>query len=79
MILTALALLGGPVAPLIALVAVGGLAITALAGVWLAQGRDILPGAMALQLPRYVLWKLPIYRRLARARQKSWVRTSREP
>ncbi|NOW46449.1 cellulose synthase/poly-beta-1,6-N-acetylglucosamine synthase-like glycosyltransferase [Novosphingobium sp. SG751A] len=71
--------LGGPVAPLLVLVAAGTGALTVLAGVWLALGRGILPGAMALQLPRYLFWKLPIYRRLARARQSAWVRTSREP
>lgn len=79
LLLTIAAMLTGHVAPLIALVTIGGIAATALLFIWFLLGRDILPGAMAIQLPRYLLWKLPIYRRLAGARQKSWVRTSREP
>lgn len=79
LLLTIAAMLTGHVAPLIALVTVGGIAAAALLFVWFLLGRDILPAAMATQLPRYLLWKLPIYRRLAGARQRLWVRTSREP
>jgi cellulose synthase/poly-beta-1,6-N-acetylglucosamine synthase-like glycosyltransferase len=79
LVLMVLAVLLGVLAPLLALIAAGCLAGATLSGVWLMLGRGILPGAMARQLPRYLVWKLPIYRRLAGARQKSWVRTSREP
>lgn len=79
LLLTIAAMLTGSVAPLIALMTIGGMAAAALWFIWFLLGRDILPGAMATQLPRYLLWKLPIYRRLGGARQKLWVRTSREP
>ena len=78
-LLTVVATLGGPLAPLVALVGAGGVATSGLLFIWLFLGRKILPSAMAIQLPRYLLWKLPIYRRLMAGRQKTWVRTSREP
>jgi hypothetical protein len=78
-LLSGVAMLGGPVAPLLALLGAGVMGVCALLFIWLLGGRKILPGAMIIQLPRYLLWKLPIYRRLMGGRQKSWVRTSREP
>lgn len=78
-LLAGVATMGGPVAPLVALLGAGGMAACALLFIWLLGGRKILPGAMIVQLPRYLLWKLPIYRRLMGGRQKYWVRTSRGP
>jgi cellulose synthase/poly-beta-1,6-N-acetylglucosamine synthase-like glycosyltransferase len=78
-LLAGVATLGGPVAPVVALLGAGVMAAGALLFIWLLGGRKILPSAMIVQLPRYLLWKLPIYRRLMGGRQKSWVRTSREP
>lgn len=74
-----LAALTGNAAPLLVLTAISAVAIAALAFTWLRLGRDVLPPAMAAYLPRYLLWKLPIYRRLAGDRQTLWVRTSRKP
>lgn len=45
---------------------------------WLSVGREILPWRVALSVPRYVLWKLPIYARFFGQREGSWVRTERE-
>ncbi|KMS56387.1 glycosyl transferase [Novosphingobium barchaimii LL02] len=78
-LLALIAIFTGTFAPLLALLGSGAAATAALMLVWFRLGREILPAAMARQLPRYVLWKLPIYRRLAGARQTLWVRTSRKP
>jgi cellulose synthase/poly-beta-1,6-N-acetylglucosamine synthase-like glycosyltransferase len=79
MLLAILAILTGLIVPLIALLTLGGIATGALVIAWFMLGRSVLPGRMVTQIPRYLLWKLPIYRRLVGARQKRWVRTSREP
>ncbi|WP_159978964.1 MULTISPECIES: glycosyltransferase family 2 protein [unclassified Novosphingobium] len=79
LLLAIIAMFTGTFAPLLALLGVAAAAAAALVLVWFRLGRDILPAAIARQLPRYVLWKLPIYRRLAGARQTLWVRTSRKP
>ncbi|AXB79755.1 glycosyltransferase family 2 protein [Novosphingobium sp. P6W] len=78
-LLAVIGIVTGPFAPLLALLGLGAAAAATLLFVWFRLGRDILPAAIARQLPRYVLWKLPIYRRLAGARQTLWVRTSRKP
>jgi hypothetical protein len=78
-LLAVIGIVTGTFAPLLALLGLGAAAAAALVFVWFRLGRDILPAAIARQLPRYILWKLPIYRRLAGARQTLWVRTSRKP
>jgi cellulose synthase/poly-beta-1,6-N-acetylglucosamine synthase-like glycosyltransferase len=57
-----------------ALAAVGASVLAA----WLAQGREIVPLQYALEVPRYMLWKLPLYRAFAnRERQATWEQTAR--
>jgi cellulose synthase/poly-beta-1,6-N-acetylglucosamine synthase-like glycosyltransferase len=75
---TVLALgLGASTIPLLmsagALVAVGLAVLTA----WIAQGRDLVPLTYALQVPRYMAWKLPLYRAFAGQRQATWEQTER--
>lgn len=79
LMLVILATLSGNPWPLLVLAMTGLFAVLSLVLAWHLHGRDILPPPIAKQLPRYVLWKLPIYRRLLNDRQTSWVRTSREP
>jgi cellulose synthase/poly-beta-1,6-N-acetylglucosamine synthase-like glycosyltransferase len=79
LLLASMALLGASILPLLALLTAGAASAAAISLIWFSLGRDILPAQMAVQVPRYLLWKLPIYRRLVGARQRSWVRTSREP
>jgi cellulose synthase/poly-beta-1,6-N-acetylglucosamine synthase-like glycosyltransferase len=74
-----LAAVGGSAAPLIVLAAATGAVIAALTGAWLAIGRQYLSGSALLRLPLYMLWKIPLYLRLLRRRERSWVRTERRP
>ncbi|MCU0773168.1 MAG: glycosyltransferase family 2 protein [Ideonella sp.] len=52
------------------------LTVTVLAA-WARHGRDVLPLVQLIQLPIYVLWKLPIYFRFLVGRQVEWIRTRR--
>jgi len=75
---TVLALgLGASALPLLmsagALVAVGLAVLTA----WIAQGKDLVPLTYALEIPRYMAWKLPLYRAFAGQRQATWEQTER--
>jgi cellulose synthase/poly-beta-1,6-N-acetylglucosamine synthase-like glycosyltransferase len=75
---TVLALgLGASAIPLLmsagALVAVGLAVLTA----WIGQGRDLVPLTYALEVPRYMAWKLPLYRAFAGQRQATWEQTER--
>jgi glycosyltransferase involved in cell wall biosynthesis len=45
---------------------------------WLGVGRTILPPALLLKVPGYIVWKLPIYLRLARGADRRWTRTERD-
>lgn len=53
-------------------------AATALFGAWAEGGRKVLAGSDVLQIPRYILWKLPIYAAFFRRRHSEWNRTSRK-
>lgn len=44
---------------------------------WLVYGRDTLKLTALLQIPFYVLWKIPLYVRFFIARETSWLRTPR--
>lgn len=71
-------LAGGPLLPLV----VSGAGFVSLAfGVavaWFLEGRDLLPLAEVLRIPRYVLWKLPVYASFARhGAHTEWERTDR--
>ena len=46
---------------------------------WAVYARDWLPFSAILAIPGYILWKLPIYLKFVRGREKSWVRTERGP
>jgi cellulose synthase/poly-beta-1,6-N-acetylglucosamine synthase-like glycosyltransferase len=51
--------------------------LTVLGG-WQAVGRSILPFGTLLRVPLYILWKLPIYLKLARGADRRWTRTERD-
>ena len=65
-------------APAIALAAIIGVAGLSVLGGWYAVGRKILPFATLLRVPLYILWKLPIYLKLARGADRRWTRTERD-
>lgn len=78
LVLAGLALLGAGTAPLLTELGLGGMFTAAVGYAWHRAGRDYLGPATLLRVPGYVLWKLPIYRRLLVDRQRSWVRTGRD-
>jgi hypothetical protein len=53
-------------------------ALLALLAAWVSIGRSVLPPALLLKIPGYLLWKLPIYLRLARGADRRWTRTGRD-
>ena len=66
--------------PVVVFAAVNLLAATALFLAWLQEGRDYLSLKTMLQLPYYVIWKLPMYLGLVkRGAPQVWVRTERPP
>jgi cellulose synthase/poly-beta-1,6-N-acetylglucosamine synthase-like glycosyltransferase len=64
--------------PALALTVVILMATVAILGGWLVVGRTILPFAVLLRVPLYMLWKLPIYLKLARGADRRWIRTERD-
>lgn len=74
-ILAALALAAPGAAMVFATIyAVSLIAITAA---WFRAGRAVLPPRLLVRIPGYILWKLPIYLRLARGADRRWTRTGR--
>jgi len=73
-----LALAGMPPQPFIAAAALFGLNALLVLAAWAALGRSHMNLGTILRLPLYLLWKLPIYLRLARGGETRWIRTERE-
>lgn len=66
--------------PLQILCGVGAMAVLALLTAWWREGRPFISGAALARLPLYVLWKFPMYLKLARSgAPKVWQRTERPP
>lgn len=72
------ALIGGSPVPLLAALTLGTMLSGAVLLGWLAVGRQHLSRSTLVGIPAYILWKLPIYLRLAGRRQRLWVRTDRD-
>jgi cellulose synthase/poly-beta-1,6-N-acetylglucosamine synthase-like glycosyltransferase len=72
------AVLGGSPVPLLIALGGGAALATGLAAAWLTHGRGVLPVSDLLKIPRYVLWKLPLYGSFARrGPHAEWERTER--
>ncbi len=69
--------LAGVLAPAIVLAAVMSASAVGILIAWAAYGRGVLAAGALVRLPFYVLWKLPIYFKLIRKPETSWIRTSR--
>jgi cellulose synthase/poly-beta-1,6-N-acetylglucosamine synthase-like glycosyltransferase len=69
--------LGGTLAPAGVLLASGAVLVLTLLAAWARFARGLLPLRSLLLTPWYLLWKLPIYVRLLRQPQRTWVRTER--
>jgi cellulose synthase/poly-beta-1,6-N-acetylglucosamine synthase-like glycosyltransferase len=76
-VLVGLAMAGSGTGALLALTVLMGAsaAITAIA--WARFGRHLLTARATRQLPRYILWKIPVYLGFVRNQETSWVRTKR--
>lgn len=70
--------LGASAAPLCTQLGLGAVFTVAVGHAWRHAGRAYLSLGTLLRIPGYVLWKLPIYRRLLVDRQRAWVRTGRD-
>jgi cellulose synthase/poly-beta-1,6-N-acetylglucosamine synthase-like glycosyltransferase len=71
-------LLGASLLPfVVACMALAAIGLGTLAA-WAAFGREVISAAQLLAIPRYVLWKLPLYLSfLVRGRHGTWERTDR--
>ncbi len=71
-------ILGTSWLPSILLAVSGSMLFTAIFGVWLKFGRAELSLRRLLEIPLYILWKIPLYLRFLIQPQKRWVRTERD-
>ncbi len=72
-----LAWIGGNWSAFVALAAATLLAAAAILLNWAAEGRRWLSARAMIQLPLYMIWKLPVYLGFARGKSVGWVRTER--
>jgi cellulose synthase/poly-beta-1,6-N-acetylglucosamine synthase-like glycosyltransferase len=77
-VLATVSALIGHWAPLICFIGLSMFGAVGLFTVWLVHGRQHLPVKIALQIPRYIFVKVPLYLRFITHRQRTWVGTERE-
>jgi len=63
--------------PIITLAGMTAVALLLIFVAWAIGGRNYLSGMALLQIPLYILWKLPIYASFARRAEAEWRRTPR--
>jgi len=73
-----LALFGASLLPALILAAAFFLIALLLALAWMRDGRQTVSAATLARIPLYILWKIPVYLRLASKRETEWVRTRRK-
>lgn len=55
------------------------LALLAFLIAWVRYGRQVVPAAVLVRVPLYILWKVPLYARFLFRPEKQWIRTERGP
>ena len=45
---------------------------------WALEGRTFLSARSIVRIPLYMAWKIPLYLKMIRERQKEWIRTERD-
>ncbi len=68
---------GGTALPLFALISVMIAAVGLTLVSWVRFGQDTLSARTLISLPLYILWKIPVYLRLALGGKQDWSRTRR--
>lgn len=76
-LLAGLAGLGATALPVMLLLAMMGASLILLAIAWWREGRALLSFGAIFRIPLYVLWKIPVYLKLAKGAETEWVRTKR--
>lgn len=77
LLLVVIGFVTGNHAPAIVLAAILGLALVLVLVVWSRDGHCYLAAGALVRMPLYILWKLPIYLKLAGRRESEWRRTKR--
>lgn len=72
-----LGLFGAAIWPAVLLGGLLCLVLMALALGWARDGRRVISPLTLARIPLYILWKIPVYLKLAGKRQEEWVRTGR--
>jgi cellulose synthase/poly-beta-1,6-N-acetylglucosamine synthase-like glycosyltransferase len=65
--------------PLVLASVAGVMFLLAVLAAWVRFGRDTITAGELATVPFYVLWKIPVYVGYVLRRERSWVRTAREP
>jgi|CXWL01.1.fsa_nt_gi cellulose synthase/poly-beta-1,6-N-acetylglucosamine synthase-like glycosyltransferase len=76
--LISLALAGGGFVPAGILLATMLLSVVLVAIAWWRDGRSLLSASAIWRIPFYILWKIPVYLKLAKGAETEWVRTGRQ-
>jgi cellulose synthase/poly-beta-1,6-N-acetylglucosamine synthase-like glycosyltransferase len=63
--------------PAMTLAVIMAAAVAATLLCWFVGGRSVLRAGTLLRIPLYILWKLPIYLKLAKKPETQWIRTGR--
>ncbi len=73
-----LAFLGASIAPFLTIASLLAVLFALLSGAWFGGGSTFLSAQAVLNIPNYLAWKLPMYKKFFGHRQNVWNRTPRD-